>query len=100
MDIEDRKLTQVVSIGKYDRKGETPRTLLFHTENNLNKDLILKSTRKLKDYEEYAEPVYLSVELNAGDSKKMHVSRDAKNSLGKEPTEGVSGFETGRSNFD
>ena len=51
-------------------KRETPRTLLFHTENNLSNDLILKSTRKLKDYEEYAKPVNLSSELNAEDSKR------------------------------
>ena len=70
MDIEDRKLTKVVRIGKNDQKRENSRTLLFHTENNLSKDLILKSTRKLKDYEKYAKSVYLSAELNAEDSKK------------------------------
>ena len=83
MDIEDRKLTKLVKIGKHDQKRENPQTLFFLTENNLSKELILNSTRILKDNEEYVKSVYLSAELHAEDSKKMHVSRNAKNHWGR-----------------
>ena len=70
MDIEDKKLTKISRIGKYDTERETRRTTLFQTDSNLTKVLILKSTRKLAKNEEYENPIYLSAELNADDSKR------------------------------
>ena len=87
MDFEDRMLTKIVRIGNYDQKRETRRTLRFHTENNLIKDLILKSTRKLKDYEAYAKPVYLCAELNAEDSKKENACLKRRKELTEKGTD-------------
>ena len=47
---EDKKLSKIHRIGKYDSTKAVPRTLLIHLENPITKDLVLKSAYRLKDF--------------------------------------------------
>ena len=68
LEIEDRKLTKITRIGKFD-PDKGPRTILFNTESSISKNLILKSTHKLKDFDGLR--VFISPELTKEDSEKL-----------------------------
>ena len=67
LQINDRKLSKATRIGKFN-PDKVPRTLLFNTESSINKNLILKSTSKLKDFSELR--VFISPELSKADAEK------------------------------
>ena len=67
LEIEDRKLTKITRIGKFD-PDKGPRTILFNTESSISKNLILKSTHKLKDFDDLR--VFISSELTKEEAEK------------------------------
>ena len=67
LQIDDRKLSKATRIGKFN-PDKGPRTLLFNTESSVSKNLILKSTSKLKDFSELR--VFISPELSKADAEK------------------------------
>ena len=67
LQIDDRKLSKATRIGKFN-PDKGPRTLLFNTESSISKNLILKSTSKLKDFSELR--VLISPELSKADAEK------------------------------
>ena len=67
LQIDDRKLSKATRIGKFN-PDKGPCTLLFNTESSISKNLILKSTSKLKDFSELR--VFISPELSKADAKK------------------------------
>ena len=67
LQIDDRKLSKATRIGKFN-PDKGPRTLLFNTESSISKNLILKSTSKLKDFWELR--VFISPELSKADAEK------------------------------
>ena len=69
LQIDDRKLSKATRIGKFN-PDKGPRTLLFNTESSISKNLILKSTSKLKDFSELR--VFISPELSKADAEKQN----------------------------
>ena len=69
------KITKVKRIGPYDDRKQLngkprPRSILFYLEDAVDKDLLLKSARKLKDFSAFENPIYLSPELTVEDASK------------------------------
>ena len=50
LNIEDRNITKLVRLGKYNSENKRERVILVHTASELSRDLILKSVSRLKDY--------------------------------------------------
>ena len=67
LNIEDKKLSKIHRIGRYDSAKTVSRTLLIHLENPISKDLVLKSAYRLKDFN---KQVFVSPELSPVDAKK------------------------------
>ena len=67
LNIEDKKLSKIHRIGRYDSTKTVPRTLLIHLENPISKDLVLKSAYRLKVFN---KQVFVSPELSPVDAKK------------------------------
>ena len=70
------KITKVKRIGPYDDRKQLngkprPWSLLFSLEDPVDKDLLLKSARKLKDFSAFEDPIYLSPELTVEDASKV-----------------------------
>ena len=49
LNIEDRKITKLVRLGKYKSENKRERVILVHTASKLSRDLILKSVSRLKN---------------------------------------------------
>ena len=49
LNIEDRKITKLVRLGKYKSENKRKRVILVHTASKLSRDHILKSVSRLKD---------------------------------------------------
>ena len=67
LNIEDKKLSKIHRIGRYDSTKTVARTLLIHLENPISKDLVLKSAYCLMDFN---KQVFVSPELSPLDAKK------------------------------
>ena len=48
--IEERKITKLVRLGKYNSENKRERVILVHTASELSRDLILKSVIRLQYY--------------------------------------------------
>ena len=70
LNIEDRKITKLVRLGKYNSEKKRERVILVHTASDLSRDLILKSVSRLKDYKYNDRSIYISPELSPEDAKK------------------------------
>ena len=70
LNIEDRKISKLVRLGKYNSENKRERVILVHTASKLSRDLILKSVSRLKDYEYNDRSIYMSPELSPEDAKK------------------------------
>ena len=66
LNIEDKKLSKIHRIGRYDSTKTVPRTLLIHLKNPISKDLVLKSAYRLQDFN---KQVFVSPELSPVDAK-------------------------------
>lgn len=55
-----------------DQKRKTPRTILIDLRNGIDKELLLKSAYRLKDFKDYVNPVFVSRELNREELKKQN----------------------------
>ena len=69
------KITKVKRIGPYDDRKQLngkprPRSILFSLEDAVNKDLLVKSARKLKDFSVFENPIYLCSEVTVEDASK------------------------------
>ena len=67
LNIEDKKLSKIHRIGRYDSTKTAPRTLLIHLEIPINEDLVLKSAYRLKYFN---KQVFVSPEFSPVDAKK------------------------------
>ena len=67
LSIEDKKLSKIHRIARYDTTKTVPRNLLIHLENPISKDLVLKSAYRFKDFN---KQVFVSPELSPVDAKK------------------------------
>ena len=65
--IDDKKLSKIHRIGRYDSTKTVPRTLLIQLENPICKDLVLKTAYRLKDFN---MQVFVSPELSPVDAEK------------------------------
>ena len=70
LNIEDRKFTKLVRLGKDNSENKRERGILVHTASKLNRDLILKSVSRLKDYKYNDRSIYISPKLSLEDAKK------------------------------
>ena len=68
--IEDRKITKLVRLGKYNSENKRERVILVLTASEISRDLILKSVSRLKDYKYNDKSIYISPELSPKDAKK------------------------------
>ena len=76
VETEGRRLVKITRIGKYDRdKG--PKTLLFNTESSISKNLNVKSTHKLKNFQDLR--VFKSPKITEKAETKIAVSRNVEN---------------------
>ena len=67
LNIEDKKLSKIHRIGRYDSTKTAPRTLLIHLEIPINEDLVLKSAYRLNYFN---KQVFVSPEFSPVDAKK------------------------------
>ena len=67
LSIEDKKVSKIHRIVRFDPTKTVPRTLLIHLENPISKDLVLKSAYRLNDFN---KQVFVSPELSPVDAKK------------------------------
>ena len=70
LNIEDRKTTKLVRLGKYNSENKRERVILVLTASEPSRDLILKSVSRLKDYKYNDKSIYISPELSPKDGKK------------------------------
>ena len=74
LNIEDKKTTKLVRLGKYNSENKRQRVIFDHTASKLSRDLILKSVSHLKDYKLNDRSIYISPELSPEDAKKRKQS--------------------------
>ena len=65
-----RKLSIATRLGRYDSDKGATCELLIHTENHISRDLILKSAQKIKTFNVFPDPIYISPELSIEDARK------------------------------
>ena len=68
LNIEDKKLSKNLCIGRYGSTKTVPRTLLIYLENPISKDLVSNSAYRLKDFN---KQVFVSPELSPVGAKKI-----------------------------
>ena len=76
----EAKLTRLTRLGQKDPK-KWPRTIIINIDNELEKELMVKSAHKLKGYSRIPNSVFISHKLIKEDMKKrraMLSSSDAK----------------------
>ena len=79
LNIEDRKITKLVKLGKFNSENKRERVIiLVHTASELSRDLILKSVSRLKDYKYNDRSIYISPELPPVDAKKKKTKLQLK----------------------
>ena len=73
LNIEDRKITKLVRLGKYNSENKRERVIPVHTASDFSRDLILKSVSRLKTYKYNDRSIYISPEVSPGDAKKTEL---------------------------
>ena len=71
-EIEDRKLTRVTGMGKYN-PGEGPKRLLFNTESGISNDPILKDIKA--EWRTWASDLYQPRTIDKTQKKEMDVGK-------------------------
>ena len=74
LNIEDRKITKLVRLGKYNSENKRKRVI----QQANCRDLILKSVSRLKDYKYNDRSIYIIPEFSPEDAKKRKQSFNEK----------------------